>query len=123
LQLTNFWQDLARDWQHGRLYVPIEERDRAGARDADLDEGRITAEWRAALHAVVARTRACFDEGRPVCNGVRGRLRWELRFTWLGGSRILDKLERSGFDVFRRRPALGPADAPVLVLQSLRWQD
>ncbi len=31
-----------------------------------------------------------------------GRLRYELRATWLGGTRILDRLERSGFDVFTR---------------------
>src|SRR5215217_4178295 len=36
LQLTNFWQDFAVDWNRGRLYLPVEERDRAHARDADL---------------------------------------------------------------------------------------
>ena len=86
LQLTNFWQDLGVDWSRGRLYVPLEDRDRAGARDADLDAARMTPEWQAALRAVAARTRALFDAGRPVCDAVRGRLRWELRFTWLGAS-------------------------------------
>jgi hydroxysqualene synthase len=51
LQLTNFWQDLAIDWRRGRLYVPEAERDAAGARDEDLDAGRITPEWAAALRA------------------------------------------------------------------------
>jgi hydroxysqualene synthase len=121
LQLTNFWQDLEGDWKNGRLYVPLEERDRAGARDEHLDAGRMTPEWQAALRAVTLRTRALFAAGRPVCDGVRGRLRWELRATWLGGSRILDKLEARGFDVFRDRPALGAADAPALLIGALRW--
>ncbi len=30
LQLTNFWQDLERDWQKGRLYLPLEECRREG---------------------------------------------------------------------------------------------
>lgn len=122
LQLTNFWQDLAVDWSRGRLYVPLEDRDRAGAQDADLDAGRMTPEWQAALRTVALRTRDLFDTGRPVCDAVRGRLRWELRLTWLGGSRILDKLDATGFDVFRHRPTLGAADAPALIWSALRWR-
>ena len=101
LQLTNFWQDLAMDWSSGRLYVPLEDRDRAGARRADLDAGtHDAANGRRRCAMVAARTRALFDAGRPVCDGVSGRLRWELRLTWLGASRVLDRLEAAGFDVF-----------------------
>ena len=122
LQLTNFWQDLERDWEIGRLYVPADERARAGAKESDLDARRLTPEWRTALAAATERTRELFAAGRPVCDGVKGRLRWELRLTWLGGSRILDKLERLGFDVFRRRPTLGPGDAVPLVWQAILWR-
>jgi squalene synthase HpnC len=121
LQLTNFWQDLAIDWRRGRLYVPLEDRDRAHALDADLDAGRMTPEWQAALRAVANRTRALFDAGRPVCDAVNGRLRWELRLTWLGGTRILDRTQAAGFDVFNHRPRLRPIDAPRLLWKLLRW--
>lgn len=122
LQLTNFWQDLAIDWRRGRLYVPIDDRDRAGAEDADLDAGRMTAEWQAALRQVATRTRDLFAEGRGVCDGVAGRLRWELRLTWLGGSRILQKTEQAGFDVFNYRPKLTAGDAPAIMWAALRWK-
>ncbi len=122
LQLTNFWQDLAVDWSRGRLYVPLADRDRAGAAEADLDKGLLTPEWHTALRAVAARTRELFDQGRPVCDAVRGRLRWELRLTWLGASRVLDKLDAAGFDVFHHRPSLTTSDAPVLVWQAIRWR-
>jgi squalene synthase HpnC len=122
LQLANFWQDLERDWDKGRLYVPQADLEAAGAAESDLDARRITSAWRAALATVVARTRTLFAEGRGVADGVPGRLRWELRLTWLGGVRILDRLERDGFDVFRRRPSLGPADAPVIVWRALAWR-
>ena len=122
LQLTNFWQDLSVDWSRGRLYVPGEERLRAGAALESLDRGEITPAWSQALGACAARTRQLFDRGRAVCDGVSGRLRWELRFTWLGGVRVLDRLERGGFDVFRARPSLGPADAPALLAGALGWR-
>lgn len=122
LQLTNFWQDLGRDWAAGRLYVPLEDRDRAGAREEDLDAARITAEWRDALGTVAARTRVLFAGGRAVCDGVRGRLGLELRLTWLGGVRILDRVERAGFDVFRHRPALGAGDLLPLLGAAATWK-
>lgn len=114
LQLTNFWQDLGGDFLRGRVYLPEEERALHGAREEDLQDGRMTNEWRSALAAAAARTRSMFAAGRPVCDGVTGRLRYELRATWLGGTRILDKLERSGFDPIHARPRLGLADAPWL---------
>lgn len=122
LQLTNFWQDLAIDWQRGRLYVPEEIWRGHHAEPADLDSGRMTSEWLAALRDCSARTRLLFQAGRPVCDGVSGRLRYELRATWLGGSRILDRLERSGFDVFNARPQLGVADALVIACETLLWR-
>jgi phytoene/squalene synthetase len=94
----------------------------AGAREADLDARRLTPEWRAALAEMARRTRALFAEGRSVCDGVYGRLRWELRATWLGGTRILDKLDRSGFDVFNARPALSVADVPWIAWRAVTWR-
>jgi len=122
LQLTNFWQDVERDWQKGRLYVPREACDRFGAREADLNARVLTPAWRNVLSDMVARTRALFDEGRSVCDSVEGRLRYELRFTWLGGRRILDRLEQAGFDVFTSRPVLTAADVPGLLWDAVAWR-
>jgi squalene synthase HpnC len=122
LQLTNFWQDLGRDWAIGRLYVPSDDRIPAGAREEDLTAATLTPEWRSVMQVMVRRTRALFAAGRGVCDGVSGRLRWELRLTWLGGSRILDMLERADFDVFNRRPSLGKGDIPGLIRDAVLWR-
>jgi squalene synthase HpnC len=122
LQLTNFWQDLAIDWRKGRLYLPLDECRRAGARFDDLDAGRISPAWRAVLGGAGERTAALFDRGRAVCGQVGGRLGFELRLTWSGGRRILSRLEQGGFDPFKRRPAIGAADAPGLLWQAMTWR-
>jgi len=122
LQLTNFWQDLERDWHKGRLYVPAEEAEACGAREADLDRRVLTPEWQRLLARLSERTRALFALGRGVCDGVSGRLRLELRLTWLGGSSILDQLEQAHFDVFRSRPTLSPFGLPKLAWRALSWR-
>jgi hydroxysqualene synthase len=122
LQLTNFWQDLERDWAIGRVYVPAEDRRDAGAHDEDLAARRMTPAWQQVMALMVRRTRELFADGRQVCDGVRGRLRWELRLTWLGGSRILDKLERAHFDVFHHRPTIAQGDLPGLLRDAVLWR-
>ena len=121
LQLTNFWQDFGVDWRRGRLYLPAEDRDRAGADEQDLQRGRWTSNWQQALDAVVDRTRELFVHGRSICDAVPGRLRWELRFTWLGGSRILDKVQSSA-DNLNHRPRLTVADVPLLIGRAVVWR-
>jgi squalene synthase HpnC len=122
LQLTNFWQDLEVDLKKDRLYVPLAEVQAAGADIEDLRRFRLTPEWRRVMEAAGARTRALFTAGRPVADSVRGRLRWELRATWLGGVRILDRLGAAGYDVFTARPTLGAFDAVVIAGRALAWR-
>ena len=122
MQLTNFWQDLEKDWAKGRLYVPLDMVREAGADERDLERRRMTPEWRRAMADVSARTRAMFDAGRPVADGVRGRLRWELRATWLAGVRVLDRLDARGFDVFHARPTIDTSDALPLAWQLATWR-
>jgi phytoene synthase len=121
LQLTNFWQDFGRDWRAGRLYVPREVQQSCGAVESDLLSGRMTPAWGRALEACAVVTRGRFDEGRAVCDGVKGRLRFELRVTWLGGRRILEQVERRSSDLLHHRPALGAGDVPLLLWRAVRW--
>jgi len=75
------------------------------------------------MSAAVARTRAMFLAGRPLCSVVAGRLKHELRATWLGGMRVLARLERVDFDVVTQRPSLGAGDVPWLAWNLITWAD
>jgi len=126
LQLTNFWQDFGRDWRAGRLYVPRDEQRASGAdedelRDAVSRNGPLTPAWAQTLAHAVEVTRAKFADGRAVCDGVGGRLRLELRITWLGGARILERVDHGRALLLGQRPTLGAADAPAILWQLARW--
>jgi len=122
LQLTNFWQDFGRDWLIGRLYVPRDVTAACRAREMDLNGPFFNDAWQAAIRQCVDQTRAQFEAGRAVCDGVSGRLRYELRFTWLGGTRILEQVERTGAALLSQRPTLGKRDLPLLLWRAARWQ-
>ena len=124
LQLANFWQDFGRDWRSGRLYVPRDVQAASGASERDLvavPAGPLSAAWTSVLAQCVAVTREQFAAGRAVCDGVRGRLRYELRLTWLGGQRILERVDRARRELLTYRPTLGGGDVPVILWRALRW--
>jgi phytoene/squalene synthetase len=121
LQLTNFWQDFSHDWIIGRLYVPRDVTASCRAREMDLNGPFLNESWMAAMRQCMDQTRAQFEAGRAVCDGVAGRLRYELRFTWLGGMRILEQIERTGATLLSRRPAIGKRDVPLLFWRAARW--
>jgi squalene synthase HpnC len=123
LQLTNFWQDLGRDWRAGRLYVPHDEQVACAAMEKNLDTTPLDPAWDRALARAVDLTRAQFDAGRLVCDGVSGRLGLELRLTWLGGARMLERVDRARRTLLTDRPTLGVADLPVLLWQVASWRE
>lgn len=121
LQLTNFWQDIGRDARRGRIYVPRDLQARMGASEPDLVEGRWSPAWAGVMQECVALTRERFDRGRPVCDGVRGRLRFELRLTWLGGTCVLNRIERHRAELLTRRPTISRGDLPGLLWRAAWW--
>ena len=110
LQLVNFWQDIAIDWQKGRVYLPQADLARFGISETQIAAGRCSAEWTALLRFQTQRTRQLMLAGAPLVHCLPGRMGWEIRLTVQGGLRILERIERSRGDVFRHRPLLGPVD-------------
>ena len=119
LQLTNFWQDLGVDGRRGRLYVPLTDLRRHGVDASELLAGHDSAGIHRLLAELVAWTRDLMGTGAPLVHRVAGRAGWELRFVVQGGVRILERIERNGFDTLQRRPTLHWHDAPELAWRAL----
>ena len=119
LQLANFWQDVSVDWEKGRVYLPAEVLERHGASVDDIRERRATPEFRAAMMESVSVARGFFMKGLPLTQMVDRRLALDLELFNRGGLRILDKIERQGYDVLGRRPAIGKVERVGMLLRSL----
>ena len=119
LQLINFWQDAALDYAKGRIYLPQDEMARHGVTERHLVEARCDDAWRALMAFQVQRTRALMLSGAPLGRALPGRVGLEIRATVQGGLRILEKLERAGYDVFRRRPVLRGFDWLLVAARAL----
>ena len=120
LQLINHWQDVAVDYVKGnRVYLPQDEMARFGVTERHLREKICDPAWQALMKFQVERARSLILEGAPLGRALPGRVGLEIRATVQGGLRILEKIERVGYDVFRRRPVLKPLDWPMLLLKAV----
>lgn len=119
LQLANFWQDVARDLDIGRIYLPREDRDRFGVREDDLRAKRFTPEFAALLRLEVDRARELFAAGRPLVGRIPPAFAVDVDLFSRGGLAILDKIEARGYDVLTARPSLGKATKARLLARAL----
>lgn len=119
LQLTNFWQDVARDLAQGRIYIPLEDMERFGYSEEDLLRGVADDRFRNLMAFEVERTRDLFRKGYPLYRHLRGFLRVEVRLFSEGGLAVLRKIEGGGYDTLHRRPTLTRADKLLIFLRTL----
>lgn len=123
LQLANFWQDVARDYAIGRMYLPREDCERFGVDERELAEGRCTASFQALMHFQVDRARGFFLRGRPLIALIPRNLQSQVELFAHGGLAILDKIERQRYDVLSHRPTLSKWDKMLLMARAVarRW--
>ncbi len=119
LQLTNFWQDVSVDLRKDRVYIPLDDIREFGYTEQELFDRKVTQRFRDLMCYQVDRTREMFREGRPLLLEVGKDIAMELKLTWNGGMKILNKIERADYDVLHRRPKLALVDKASLVLSSL----
>jgi len=125
LQLTNFWQDIRRDADGGRIYLPQDEMARFSVAEEDLVAPAASPVLRDLMHFEVDRARRLFAVGLPLIDRVGGHLRVDIALFARGGLAILDKIEEQDYDTVFRRPTLAGREKASLFLGTLisqRWR-
>ncbi len=112
LQLTNFWQDIARDFKMGRIYLPKSVMNEHGFGEEliqqSIHDGTPTPlEIRQAVSELCDQARQRFKQGRELTQRVPSWLAADVELFVRGGLATLDAIERAGFDVLQRRVKIG----------------
>jgi squalene synthase HpnC len=115
LQLANFWQDVARDFDIGRVYLPVEDRRKFGYTDTELHERRFTPAFAELMRFEVDRTRDLFYRGMPLADLLPGPVQADVELFSRGGLAILRKIEACGYNVWAGRPKLAKWEKAALV--------
>jgi len=119
LQLANFWQDVARDLDIDRVYIPEEDRIRFGYGEADLQARLYNPAFVQLMGFEVNRTRDLFYRGLPLLERVGAEIRPDIELFIRGGLAILRKIERCRYNVLAARPALAKWEKAALLTGTL----
>lgn len=122
LQLVNFWQDIALDWQKNRVYLPQEDMASFGVTEHTIANASSDTFWRALMQFQIERTRQLMLSGAALPIQLPGRIGWELRFVIHGGLRILEKIESVDYNIFHHRPVLKRRDWLLILLRCLFYR-
>jgi squalene synthase HpnC len=104
LQLANFWQDVSRDLEKGRIYIPLDRARAYGISEEEILGKRFDERYVALMQELIARTRDLFDVGMPLAKRVDGKLSVDLEMFSRGGLAVLDAIEAMGYDTLNKRP-------------------
>jgi squalene synthase HpnC len=107
LQLANFWQDVSRDLEIGRIYIPVDIAATHGLTESDIVERRFDQRYVALMKDLIARTRELFAQGMPLAKIVDARLSVDLEMFSRGGLAVLNAVEASGYNTLHHRPSIG----------------
>jgi len=121
LQLANFWQDVARDYDRGRIYLPLTDCREAGYDEAMFERREFNSAFRNLLAGEVDCARSMLRSGEPLIEGVPRELRLDVSLFVRGGLAILDEIRRLDYNVWRRRPVVSKL-AKLRIFASAWWQ-
>lgn len=119
LQLANFWQDVSRDLEKGRIYIPLDVAAAHGLKEKDIAERQFDERYVKLMKDLIARTRALFAQGAPLAKMVDTRLSIDLEMFSKGGLAVLDAIENMGYDTLHLRPAVSKGKQARLLGRAL----
>jgi len=117
-QLTNIIRDIGEDAGRGRIYLPAEDLEQFGVSDEDLKAGRTTENFLRLMRFEAQRVRSYYNESRPLVDVIYPRSRPALRALIGIYAGLLERIERSNFDVFSRRISMSPIEKCWIVLRA-----
>ncbi len=118
LQLANFWQDVSVDFQKGRIYLPLEDLRRFGVSENTIHDGENSSAFREMMSFEVERARQWFAQGLPLVKKVDRKLAIDIELFSRGGQEILNAIQRPGYAVLGRRPAISKRRKLALVARA-----
>ena len=122
LQLANFWQDVSRDLDKRRIYIPVDALSRHGLEAKDIEVRIFDNRYAVLMRDLIARTRQLFAEGWPLAATLDSRLRLDIELFSRGGLAVLDAIESIGYNTLAKRPSIGKAKRVLVFGRALASQ-
>ncbi len=120
LQLLNFLQDIAVDYDKQRIYLPQTDLARYHISEAQIARHDASGTWSPFMLAQIERVRRLLQAGAPLGVALKGRIGLEMRLIISGADIALGKLHKARGDVFNQSVRLTVRDWPIILYRAVR---
>ena len=115
MQLTNILRDVGEDLQKNRIYLPKIELDRFGISEKDLFSHKMSDNFIGFMKFQIERTRKYYESADLGIGMLNRDSRLPVGLARENYSRILNKIEENGYNVFRQRAFLNSTEKLSMV--------
>lgn len=102
MQLSNFWRDIAEDWQRGRIYIPKEDMDLFNLSEDVIAAGKPSPKFIELMEYQFDRTQRYYEHARRAVPMLAAG-RWAVMSALEIYAAIIPSIRSAGYDVFTRR--------------------
>ncbi len=120
MQLTNFLRDIGEDMRRGRIYIPQEDIDRFHGADEAISTGETNQAFIDLMKFEIDRARSLYCESDNGISQLPTHVRKPVRLARILYSRILDRIEDQGYDVFTKRARTSRMEKFLTAWRTLR---
>lgn len=110
MQLTNILRDVGEDLKKGRIYLPAEELDKFNVSEEQLYKNELSSEFIELMQFQISRAREYYNRSDTGISFLSNDSRLPVALARENYSRILDKIEENGYNVFNHRAYLNSAE-------------
>lgn len=119
LQLINFWQDVDRDLEINRVYIPNEVLQKHNYSYELLNDKEENENYINIIKELITKTKELYKKGEELPNLVSGRLKYELKATYYGGLTVINKIEQLNYRTLTTRPVVSGSDKFKILLKTI----
>ncbi|MBI2416312.1 MAG: squalene synthase HpnC [Ignavibacteriales bacterium] len=122
LQLANFWQDISIDNKKGRIYIPQDYLQKYGITEEEVLSGKTSENFVKCMAELTHYTDSQLTTGFELIPHLPGAFRWQILWTILGGRKILAKIKKNKYNVFRKRVKLSVFNISQILIDSYLYE-
>lgn len=119
LQLANFWQDVTRDYDIDRIYIPLEDMRRFQVTEEDIAMKRFTPQFAELMRYECERTMELFEEGMALRSMVNRQVRLDIEMFSRGGMEVIRRIKAQHYDVLTKRPVIPKSRQMAILLKRM----
>jgi squalene synthase HpnC len=119
LQIANFLQDVKRDSELGRIYIPIEDLNKFNVKESEIINQISTDNYNKLIEFESRRCWDMFNNGVQLVNHLKGYQKIPISLFISSGRKLLRKIHEINYETLQSRPVITKSEKSILTFKTI----